>query len=152
MLQFKDIATGKVTPAKPEKDLKQVVDRLETELGDVATKADATEGKMLETDEQVDLALGGITELYTELTETKATLTVTKEELATAQKLVDQANSQTKTLLKANSELIDNNESLTTALAEANKRLDETNVELKDAGDALIEMFMMIMMMQNNPS
>lgn len=152
MLQFKDIATGKVTPAKPEKDLKQVIDRLEVGLGEVATKADATEGKVLETDEQVDLALGGITELYTDLTDTKETLAVTKKNLAAAQELVEQANAQTKTLLKANAELIDNNEKLTLALNEANKRLDETNVELKDAGDALIEMFMMIMMMQSNPS
>lgn len=148
MLQFKDSTTGKLVHAKPEKDIGEQIGRLKSGLEDVATKADNTEGQVLETGRQVDVALTGITELYTDQVRTKENLALAESTLAEAKKLAQDATGQVKVLLKANAELIDDNNKLVEALKVANKRLDETNIELKDAGDALIEMFMMIMYMQ----
>lgn len=137
-LVYKDIKTGQATYAKPEKNFPAQIKTLREGLDTVFGRTDVNEQELGETVGQMQIALDGITELYGDLVTTQTSLDSTIHNLGVADESLKSANATIKMLTRANAELSDE-------LELAKIALEEARVETKQNGDALLELFDMLM-------
>lgn len=130
-LTYKDIKSGKIVFAKPEKDLPEQIKRIRDGLDSVAGRTDLNEHELNTTVEQVETTLDGITELY--------------DELVTAQGQLDESQRVIDELKRNNDLLIQANHSLTTQLAGVRSDFEDAQNEIQQNGDALLELYLLMM-------